>query len=320
MESRRIMLRFKPENKRLSLLATLGCALLLGSGPLLAANTGGQLNELTQAETLAKSLPPSQAVWLNDEQTKFLAILTPDQSGQPKGGAIILHDADGHPDWPDVIRPLRTFLPPHGWATIAIQLPRLNSNDAYGAHQPLINTRIQKAAEHLRSLGLNNIALIGHGSGAMAAAAYLASHSDDQGIRGFVGIGLSVIKTEKSDDYLPSQLEKINLPILDIYGSLDLAAVTTSAETRALAAKHAGNSASKEQQLEPYKKSRLSKTANNNVQGYIAYRQIAIEGADHNFSGQGEMLSKRVLGWLERHVKGVAITPGKGGETTSPAK
>jgi pimeloyl-ACP methyl ester carboxylesterase len=305
------MLRFKSENKRLSQLATLGCALLLGSGPLLAADTGRQLNELTQAETLAKSLPTGQAVWLNDEQTKFLAILTPDQSGQPKGGAILLHDADGHPDWPDVIRPLRTFLPPHGWATISIQLPRLNSNDGYGAHQPLINTRIQKAAEQLRTLGLNNIALIGHGSGAMAAAAYLASHSDDQGIRGFVGIGLSVIKTEKSDDYLPSQLEKIKLPILDIYGSRDLDAVTTSAKTRALAAKHSSNNAPKEQQLESYKKAGLAKTANNSIQGYIAYRQIEIEGADHNFSGQGEALGKRVLGWLERHVKGVAVSTGK---------
>jgi pimeloyl-ACP methyl ester carboxylesterase len=298
------------KNRRLIQLTLLVWPLLLGSAVAGAASVSTTAEALL-AESLANPLPPGQALWLDDNQDKFLAIFTPDQSGQPKGGAIILHDADGHADWPDVVRPLRTFLPPHGWATIAIQLPQLSGVDEYGAHQPLINTRIQKAAEQLRSVGLNNIVLIGHGSGALAAAAYLASQRDDLGIRGFVGIGMSVIKTEKADDYLPTRIEKINLPILDIYGSRDLPAVASTAGMRSLAAKRSSTTASKEQLLEPYKKAGLSKTANNNVQGYIAYRQIEIEGADHNFSSQGESLSKRVLGWLERHLKGVAITPAK---------
>lgn len=299
------------KNRGLFLITNLALLLTVASAPLCATDNLPQerfQRELAQAETLAKTLKPDETLWLDVDQEKFLAIFTPDLSGQPKGGAIILHDADGHPDWPDVVRPLRTFLPLHGWATIAIQLPHLDSIDGYLPHQQLINHRIQKAAEHLRSIGLNNIALIGHGSGAMAAATYLANDSSDQGIRGFVGISLSVVMTEKSDDYLPAQLEKIKLPILDIYGSRDLATVTTTARERSLAAKKSSNNATTEEKLEPYKKAGLSKSANNSIRGYIAYRQLEIEGANHNFNSQDGTLSKRVLGWLERHTNGTAIT------------
>lgn len=263
------------------------------------------------AEALAKTLKPGQPLWLNGGEDKFLAIFIPDQSGQPKGGAIILHDATGHPDWRSVIRPLRNFLPPNGWATISIQLPQLSTLDGQIPLQQLVNSRIQKAAEHLHSLGLNNIALIGHGSGALAAATYLATDNADTTIRGFVGISLEVTRKGTEKEHILTQLEKIKLPILDIYGSRDLGSVTKTAGERALAAKKSSSSATGAQQLEAYKKAGLSKTANNNVQGYISYRQVEIEGANHDFDGMELILNKRILGWLERHAKGTIITAPK---------
>lgn len=300
------MTRFKSKNTGLWLLTLLGWPLLFSPIP----GTAGDLiqNDKTLAEQLANTLEPSQVLWLNDDQNRFLTIFTPDQSGQPKGAVVILHDADSHPDWPEVIRPLRSSLPLHGWATIAVQLPQLDAIAGYIGQQNTVNTRISKAIEHLQSLGLRNIVLAGHGSGALAAAAYLAAGSIDPDIRGFVAISPSVHKTGKEDDYLPAQLEKIRLPIFDIYGSRDLPAVTDTAMTRSLAAKRATNGTTDDQQLDAYKKAGLSKTANDAIKGYIAYRQIVVEGADHYFQGQGEILSRRVLGWLERHTNGTAVT------------
>ncbi len=261
-----------------------------------------------QSESVTKQPELGETVWLEDGQGKFLAIFTADQNGQPKGAAIILHDANHNPDWPDVIRPVRTFLPLHGWATVSIQLPPQTTIDEYISQQPLINIRIQKATEHLQSLSLHNIALIGYGTGAMAATAYVANQNSDSAIRGFIGISLSVIKTEKTDDYLPTQLERIKVPILDIYGGRDLDSVTNTAMLRSLAAKRSSTNTANDQNLNAYKNSGLSKTANDGIKGYISYRQIVIHGADHEFNGLSESLNRRVLGWLERHTKGTAIT------------
>ncbi len=303
-----------PKNNKLILTISLLWALLsLASKPLLATDslpTELALSESIQAEQLAKTLKPGEALWLEVDQDKFLTIFTPDVSDRPKGGAILLHDANAHPDWPDVIRPLRTSLPSHGWATISIQLPNINKIDGYLPYHSLINSRIQKAAEHLQSIGLNNIALIGHGSGALAAAAYLANGNTHPAIRGFIGIGLSVILTDQNEDYLLSHIEKIKLPMLDIYGSRDLTSVTSTATERSLAAKKSSRDAASNNEREAYKKAGLSITTSN-IQGYITYRQIVIEGADHDFEGQSEVLNKRVLGWLERHTNGTAITPSR---------
>lgn len=284
--------------------------LLLITTPLIAAEGLPAIqaqNELKHAEQLAERLKPEQTVWLNAGQDKFLALFTPNLSGQPKGGAILLHDANGHPDWPDVIKPLRTSLPPHGWATLSIQLPQLSTLDGYIPYQELINSRIEKASEHMKSNGINNIIIIGHGSGGMAAAAYLANNPPQE-MRGLVGIGLSVTPPKQDKNHLPLHLEKIKLPILDIYGSRDLNSVTRTAEQRSHAARQSSLNATDNNEHEPYKQAGLS-TTSNNVQGYITYRQIVIEGANHNFARESATLTKRVLGWLDRHTNGTTPQP-----------
>ena len=265
-------------------------------------------NELRLAESVASKLNPGEALWLDTEQDKFLAIYTPDLSARPKGATVILHDANGHPDWPNVIKPLRKSLPLYGWATLSIQLPQLNNIDGYIAYQTLINSRIQKATAHLQSTGISNIVIIGHGSGGMAAAAYLASDNTPQEISGFIGISLSALPSDQHENYLPLHLEKIKLPILDIYGSRDLNSVTNTARQRSQAAKQSSLNAANNNEREPYKKAGLS-TTTNNIQGYIAYRQIIISGADHNFERNADTLNKRVLGWLDRHISNTATLP-----------
>jgi len=264
------------------------------------------LTTIERDQMIEQDLQQGQAVWLGEGQERFFTIFTPDLSGEPKGGVILLHDADSQPNKPEVMQPLRNQLPLHGWATIAIQLPHLKQISDYREQQETINTRINKTVDYMQQNGLNNLILLGHGSGAMAASAYLSGEPSDA-IRGFVAISLGILPDRDTPDSIPKLIQKISLPILDIYGSEDLDMVTTTAHDRALAARDSSNMATRQQRLEPYMRSGQAMSSVQKQQGYIAYRQMRIEGASHDFRDMGDILAKRVAGWLERHAKGVKI-------------
>lgn len=62
--------------------------------------------------------------WFREGQKRaFLGLYTEQYSNEPQGYALILHDNKQHPDWPGVIRYLRTHMPEKGWSTLAISLP-----------------------------------------------------------------------------------------------------------------------------------------------------------------------------------------------------
>ncbi len=286
-------------------LVILSCALFLPSHAASAPNQ--PLNGIELGQALEKGLKNGRAIWLLDGQEKFFAVFNPDQSGKPKGGVIILHDANSHPDKPEVIRPLRHALPLQGWVTMSIQLPYLASPSDYIKQQATINKRIDSAISHMRNAGFSNLVLIGHGTGTMAATSYLANQPNGL-IQAFVAISLGVLHEQDESNSIPNQLEKITLPILDIYGSNDLDYVTNSANKRSLAARISGNTATRTNQIAPYMRSGLAKSNNHKLQGFISYRQIRVEGASHDFSGSEVQLTKRISGWLERHAKGVAIS------------
>lgn len=265
-----------------------------------------QASEIEIGTELEKQIEYGEPNWLNNGASKFFSIYMADQTGKPKGAVILLHDANSHPNWPEIIHPLRTYLPFHGWATLSIQMPQFDEIGEYSTTQKIVNNRIDQATAFLKTKGINNIALIGHGTGAMSGITYLASGSKE--IRGFIGISLGVIKYEEENPaYIPKQLEKVSVPILDIYGSKDLGMVTRFAHTRALAAKTSGANSNGKNNIEGYKRSSVATAAHSKISGYIAFRQVKIEGADHYFSGHQHVLTKRVLGWLDRHTKGIIL-------------
>jgi len=278
-------------------------ACLLLSSEVTAAQDN---SDIVLGQSLEKTITSGKAVWLNDDTSKFFAIYEPDQSGQAKGGVIILHGANSHPDKPEVIRPLRNALPLHGWASIAIQLPYLSSISDYTKQQTTINQRINSAATYLQTVGIGNIALLGHGIGAMAATAYLSSQQNTS-LQAFIAISLGIPNKDKNLESISQQLEKITVPILDIFGSNDLDNVVNTASLRALAAKISSRAVTSSKQIESYKRSAIGRSSMQNSQGHISYRQIVIEGANHDFRGSNRQLTKRVAGWLERHVKGITI-------------
>ncbi|MBI3773800.1 MAG: DUF3530 family protein [Gammaproteobacteria bacterium] len=255
---------------------------------------------------LQKTLDLGEGIWLQAEGSKFFAIYTADQSNRPQGGVILLPDTNTHPDWPSVIHPLRRTLPEHGWATLAIELPAADDIPALSRNQKQTRGRILAAIEHFKSNGISNIALIGYGSGALAATHFLAT-TPEHPIRGFVAVSLG-----QYDDLAPewraiALLEKISVPMLDIFAERDLLAVTESAPLRALAAKQSSARASRDKQLDPFKHAGMATTPSALIKGYVVYRQVRIAGTDHSFSSSSTALVKRILGWLNRHAAGVAV-------------
>lgn len=64
-----------------------------------------------------------EIVQLNTAKETFYGLYLAEASGTPQGGILILHDDQQHGHWPEIVAPLREYLPQYGWATLSIELP-----------------------------------------------------------------------------------------------------------------------------------------------------------------------------------------------------
>ncbi len=64
-----------------------------------------------------------EVINLSNAQENFYGLYLPQASSQPQGAILILHDKQQHGHWPEVIGPLREYLPLFGWSTLTIELP-----------------------------------------------------------------------------------------------------------------------------------------------------------------------------------------------------
>ena len=234
-------------------------------------------------EQIVESLMVGEAVDLSlaGKSEKFLGIYTPSSSKKRQGGAIILHGIGAHPNWPDVVYPLRTQLPEFGWSTLSIQMPVLTNDAAAADYAPLfeeVSERIDAAVSFLKAKDIRNTVIIAHSMGATMGSYYL-SVKPKSAIRAFIGIGMGQSKADPKMD-IAITLAKIKVPLLDLYGSQDLDSVLDSVTLR----RQAGN---------------IAKNKN--------YRQLRIMGADHFFRDMDAELVKRVRGWLKRYASGMEI-------------
>lgn len=249
----------------------LACTLLLAAPAASAA--GDRAKEQRWAGQIVDMLIDGEAVWLGPDDAQFLAIHTPDLTGAPKGAVILVHGMGAHPDWQEVIQPLRVRLPEHGWATLSVQMPVLPNDAVPADYAPLVPEaapRLRSALGWLQERGDRPVFIVAHSLGAIMAAAALAG---DTGLEadGLVLIGMG---GSAEDPHLnaAAHLERITLPVLDLSGSRDLDSVLAGREARARAARRAGND---------------------------AYRQVEVTGANHFFTGLEAVLVRRVRGWLE---------------------
>lgn len=250
-------------------LLTLGFATF---APPLAATQSDVDKERRWAEQIVPGLLDGDAVWLADgEGHEFLGILTDGDGGRERA-VILLHGIGVHPNWPDVIYPLREALLEHGTTSLSIQLPILANDAESGAYAPLfaeVPARIDAAIEHLAAAGYRSVILVAHSMGASMAAHYLARgahNAVDSAV--LIGMGPGLDGTANID-----ALARISLPMLDLYGGADLPAVLESTDRRAAAGLAGAGQ---------------------------AYRQVGVKGANHFFQGHERALEEQVIGWLER--------------------
>lgn len=236
------------------------------------------------AEQIVDSLLVGEATWLNVGKDKVLALYTENTSEKAIGGAIVVHGIGAHPNWADIIHPLRTQLPEHGWHTLSVQLPIMANDAEVKDYAPIIKEaapRLDAAAAFLKSKGVNNIVIIAHSLGATMSAYYLANKPKAK-IQAFVAIGASGEQFEEKDkanNFLTS-LAKISMPVFDLYGSEDVRGVMTTVKKKSQTAAKAGNK---------------------------RFTQLEVKGANHFFSGKEEELVKRVRGWLANNAAGKEI-------------
>ena len=238
-------------------------------------NASDIAKEKRWADQVVDSIMDGDAVWLNNGKRDFLGIYTPADEDKQRA-VIIAHGTGIHPDWQQVIQPLRVDLLEHNWSTLSIQMPILANEAEYIDYAPLydeVAPRIDAAIKYLKANGINEIVLIGHSQGASMSAYYLSTSK--QTVQGFVAIGMAAFAKDKRMNSILA-LEKIHVPVLDLYGDDDLEGIMLSVDNRAAAAKKAGNN---------------------------HFAQIEIEGANHLFDGKEDVLIEVVAEWLENLPK-----------------
>ena len=234
-------------------------------------NASDLAKEKRWADQVVDAVIDGEVVWLNNGKNDFLGIYT--EAEEDKGRAVIvMHGTGIHPDWQQVVQPLRVGLTEYSWNTLSIQMPILANEVEYLDYAPLydeVAPRIDAAIKYLKDHGSKEIMLIGHSQGSAMTAYYLSKSKQD--VKGFVAIGLAAFAKDRRMNSIMS-LEKITVPVLDLYGDDDLENILATVKPRAAAAQKADNK---------------------------NYTQIKIKG-NHFFDDNEETLVEAVAEWLEK--------------------
>ncbi|MCW9048201.1 MAG: alpha/beta hydrolase family protein [Gammaproteobacteria bacterium] len=216
-----------------------------------------------------------EAQWLDLGKHKALAIYMESNTDETKAGVIVVHGSGVHPNWQDIVQPLRTGLPDSGWATLSIQMPVLDNDADYKEYAPLfddVKPRMDAAIKNLQDKGIKKIVIVAHSLGSAMSAYYLANEKNTS-IKAFVAIGMPGAREDKRMNTLFT-LQSISVPVLDLYGEKDLESVIDSAHQR-----------------------REASSKNK------SYSQKVVPGADHFFVNKNEELVSNVNDWLKNNIK-----------------
>ena len=220
------------------------------------------------ATEIQKTLKVGQAVWLDADGKQFLSLYT-DTAKNPRDGVIILlHDIGGHPNQQAVIKSLRTFFPEHYWATLSLQMPMREESapiQDYYELFPEAKSRLLAGIKFVKAQHIERVVVIGYGLGGLMATYALKDNAN--GVTSLVTISLPISEEAQTKVFL----SKFSLPMLDIYGELDMPDVVNTARERQVAGK-----------------------AN------LRYRQVKLDNEGHLFLHDDALLMKRIYSWLDK--------------------
>lgn len=242
-----------------------------------AQDIQAQNREQQIAEKLALIAGADEIVSLKAPGGRFIGIYQRAKTGESHGVVILAHGMGAHPDWPDVISPLRTQLPEFGWSTFSIQMPILSPDEPvaeYGKTLKVAKSRLNAAIDYLHTWEIEQIILLGYSFGAVQVASYLASGKNEN-VRAFVSVSMLSQKFIKPGLDVFKLIGGIDLPMLDIYGDEDLPDVRRGSDDRRLAASKNGNR---------------------------DFKQIELKHAGHHYQGAEDSLVEQIQIWLKNII------------------
>lgn len=240
---------------------------LLGLACALAAGAAAAQDYDREARWRAEIVPAlvvGEAVDLRAPSGRsFLGVYT--RAKEAKTALVIVHGIGVHPDH-GIIGRLRMELADRGFSTLSIQMPVLAAEaeaSQYAKTFPEAAQRIAAAAEWLQAKGYSALSLVSHSLGSRMANTYFDAY-ERPAFRTWIALGLS-------GDFTPAFAKRRPVPVLDVFGERDLAAVVGAAPGRA------------------------------RVLGAIdGARQLRIAGADHFYAGHEAELVDAIDAYLRR--------------------
>ncbi|MDH3760971.1 MAG: alpha/beta hydrolase family protein [Gammaproteobacteria bacterium] len=226
--------------------------------------------EARLADEIVDAILDGDPEWLSANGREFLGIYT--EADDARAAIVILHGRGFHPDWAETVNPLRVDLVEHGYTTLSLQMPVLAKDAKYFDYVPIFrhaHARIEAGIGFLREQGHNRVVLLAHSCGAHMALDWIWANGDSS-IDAFVGLGMGATDY-RQPMHQPFPLERMQVPILDLYGANEYPAVLRMAPGRKVMIEKAGNPRS---------------------------RQLQLPGANHYFTDHGEPLVAAVADWL----------------------
>lgn len=224
------------------------------------------------AEQTEQLIFNGEVIYLESGDHEFMNIYMEGEAEEVKGAAIILHGRGVDPDWDKVVKPLRIGLAEQGWSTFSMQMPVLEKQAKYYDYVPILHEafpRLEAGVDFLKQEGYEKIVLIAHSCSVYMAMDWVES-GEFRDIAAFVGIGMGATDYQQPM-VKPLPLDKLSVPILDVYGANEYPAVVRGAKQRLESIQRGGN-----------KKS----------------RQAIVMGADHYFTDKDEELIEVVGEWM----------------------
>ena len=248
------------------------CCLLfyLGGSQVIAVEPDYE-REARLADEIVDIILDGDAEWLQADGREFLSIFY--EADDSPVAVMILHGRGFHPDWADTVNPLRVGLVDRGYSTLSLQMPVLAKDVKYYDYVPIFpyaHARIEAGIRFLRDQGYSRVVLIAHSCGVHMAMDW-AGKKGDTSIDAFIGLGMG------ATDYgqpmrQPFPLDRMQVPVLDLYGADEFPAVIRLADRRKQMIETAGHAKSKQQVL---------------------------ADADHYFTDQDDPLVSAVADWLD---------------------
>jgi hypothetical protein len=255
------------------------------AAPPEAVKKVGPTRSERQEQALRQQLPTAQQRQLEVGDDTYLGLFLAAAQPRPRGGILLIADANEHADWPELIGPARRELSSLGWHTLAISLP--DAPPAVAALQEparielaaqraaLATRRINAAAQALNAEGGEVLVILGRGEGAFWALHSTASDADPS----VDAEALILYQTRPPEGNESGQagvkelLAQWKKPAYDIFNG----------------------------QHEANQKGARAHELDARRQGNGQYQQLVLPQQDQSTLGQ-HMLVKRLQGWLDKTV------------------